>query len=227
MELREALTTTGAVRDFTDEPVSDEVVTRILEAARFAPNGGNAQSWRVALVHDRAIRAEVREHYVAVYHEYAAMGSAGLRPFAPVTDTAAEAEAIESGRKAHREGAEAIDFAAEYDRVPVMLAVAADLRLVAAMDRDLDRYTIVGGASVYPFVWSILLAAREEGLGGVMTTMPIRHEPDLAGVLGLPEHHALAAIVVLGHPVDAKSRLRRKAVAEFASLDRFDGPPLG
>ena len=51
------------------------------------------------------------------------------------------------------------------------MLVVADLRALAAVDRDLDRYTLVGGASIYPFCWSVLLAARAEGLGGVMTTM--------------------------------------------------------
>ncbi|MCB0953152.1 MAG: nitroreductase family protein, partial [Microthrixaceae bacterium] len=170
---------------FTDEPVEDETIIRILDSARFAPNGGNAQSWQVALVKDPSVRARIRDLYVAGFHEYVAMGAAGLRPWAPITDPEAEAAAIQRGREAHESGAPAGDFAQHFDRVPAMLAVAADLRLLAAMDRDLDRYSIVGGASVYPFVWSILLAAHGEGLGGVMTTMAIRREPELAEVLGL------------------------------------------
>ncbi|MEZ5349166.1 MAG: nitroreductase family protein [Microthrixaceae bacterium] len=200
MELQEALRSTGAIRDFTDEPVEDETIIRILDSARFAPNGGNAQSWQVALVKDPSVRARIRDLYVAGFHEYVAMGAAGLRPWAPITDPEAEAAAIQRGREAHESGAPAGDFAQHFDRVPAMLAVAADLRLLAAMDRDLDRYSIVGGASVYPFVWSILLAAHGEGLGGVMTTMAIRREPELAEVLGLTPTHAFAAVVVLGHP---------------------------
>ncbi len=104
-----------------------------------------------------------------------------------------------------------------------MLAVAADLRLLAAVDRDLDRHPIVGGASVYPFVWSILLAAHAEGLGGVITTMPIRREPELADVLGLPEHHGLACVLALGHPVRRPMKLKRDPVGSFTTVDRFDG----
>ena len=226
MELQEALRSTGAIRDFTDEPVEDETIIRILDSARFAPNGGNAQSWQVALVKDPSVRARIRDLYVAGFHEYVAMGAAGLRPWAPITDPEAEAAAIQRGREAHESDAPAGDFAQHFDRVPAMLAVAADLRLLAAMDRDLDRYSIVGGASVYPFVWSILLAAHGEGLGGVMTTMAIRREPELAEVLGLPPTHAFAAVVVLGHPVERPSRLTRRAVGEFATIDRFDGRPL-
>lgn len=56
MELIEALRTTGAVRQFTDTPVADEVVARVLDNARFAPSGANAQAWHVVLVKDPAIR---------------------------------------------------------------------------------------------------------------------------------------------------------------------------
>ena len=223
MELDEALRSTGAVRDFTEEAVDDEVLWRILDRARFAPNGGNAQSWKVAVIKDPAIRARAGELYRKGFHEYAAMGSAGLRPWAPVTDRNREAEAIADGAAKEAAGESAGSFADDYHEVPAMLAVAADLRLLAAVDRDLDRHPIVGGASVYPFAWSILLAAHSEGLGGVMTTMPIRREPELAADIGLPEHHALACFIVLGHPVARARRLRRKAVEEFSTVDRFDG----
>ncbi|MGI9579223.1 MAG: nitroreductase family protein, partial [Microthrixaceae bacterium] len=72
----------------------------------------------------------------------------------------------------------------------------------------------------------VLLAAHEEGLGGVMTTMPIRREPELVNVLGLPEDHALACFIVLGHPLERAKRLRRKPVDGFASINRFDGQPF-
>ena len=78
----------------------------------------------------------------------------------------------------------------------------ADLTALAAVDRDLPRYTFAGGASIYPFVWSLLLAARTEGLGGVMTTMPVRQEDDVRALFGIPATVAVAALVVLGRPVD-------------------------
>ena len=54
-----------------------------------------------------------------------------------------------------------------------MLVLLADLTRLATVDRDAGPYTLVGGASIYPFAWSILLAARAEGLAGVMTTMVV------------------------------------------------------
>ena len=89
--------------------------------------------------------------------------------------------------------------------------VLADLRRLAAVDRDLDRYTLVGGASIYPFVWSVLLAARAEGLGGVLTTMTIRREPEMKALLGVPDDFAVAAVVALGHPVHQPQRAAARA----------------
>jgi nitroreductase len=108
----------------------------------------------------------------------------------------------------------------------VLLALTVDLRDLAAVDRDLDRYTFAGGASVYPFAWNLLLAARAEGLGGVITTMAIREEPGVRALLGLPDEVALAAVIALGHPVKQLSRLTRDPVASFTTVDRHDGEPF-
>ena len=108
--------------------------------------------------------------------------------------------------------------------IPVVLVVAADLSRIAMMDKDLERPPITGGASIYPFCWSILLAARARGLGGVMTTFLSRAEPAAGPALGLPPDHALATTIFLGYPVDQPTRLRRRDVAAFATIDRFDGP---
>jgi nitroreductase len=86
---------------------------------------------------------------------------------------------------------------------------------------------MVGGASIYPFAWSLLLAAREEGLAGVMTTMAVRDEPALKRLLGVPDHVVVAGVLALGHPVHQPTRLRRAPVEEFATVDRFDGPRFG
>jgi nitroreductase len=96
--------------------------------------------------------------------------------------------------------------------------------VLAAVDRDFDRYTLVGGASIYPFVWSVLLAAREHGLAGVPTTMLTRSEPQAREVLGVPDTYAVAGLLILGHPVRRPKRLRRAEVEDFTTLDRFDGP---
>ena len=85
----------------------------------------------------------------------------------------------------------------------------------------------MGGASIYPFVWNVLLAARDAGLGGVLTTVVARRERDVRALLGVPEEFVVAALLALGHPVHQPKRLRRAQVADFTTRDRFDGPAFG
>jgi nitroreductase len=226
MDLIETLRTTGAVREFTTDPVPDEVVARILDTARFAPSGANAQAWHVVLVKDADTRTRLRDLYLPGWRDYLAMGAAGLRPWAPDNDVDIEAAAMAAASD-ELLAAAGQGFAADLDRVPVLLVMFADLRALAAVDRDLDRYSFAGGASVYPFAWSILLAARAEGLGGVLTTMLIRQEESVKVLLGAPDHWALAAAIALGHPVRQPRRLRRQPVTSFATVDRVDGPGVG
>jgi nitroreductase len=212
------------VRDFRPDPVPDDVVQRILEVARFAPSGGNRQSWRVVVVKDPAIRSRLRDLYLPPWYEYLSQRAAGLVPWAPVTDEDAERRAMAgAGALAATAAAGPGGFAEHYDEVPVMLVVLSDLRALAALDKDIDGYPLCGGASVYPFVWSLLLAARDEGLGGVITTILVRRAGEVRALLGVPEELALAAVVALGYPVHQPSRLSRRPVEEFATIDRFDG----
>jgi len=228
MDLIEALRTSGAVRDFTPEQVDDAQVYRLLETARFAPNGGNRQAWRVVVVKDPVIRRAMRDIYLPGWYEYLAQVSAGLTPWAVVTDRELERRAVESAHGIAASAAEGPGgFAEHLDEVPVMLVVLADLTRLATVDRDADHYTLVGGASIYPFVWSILLAARDEGLAGVMTTMVVRDEAAVRELLAVPGTHTVAGVIALGHPVHQPTRLRRGPVEDFATVDRFDGPALG
>jgi nitroreductase len=224
MDLLEALCTTGSVREFTADPVSGAVLRRVLDAARFAPSGGNRQGWRIVVVEDAAIRRALRDLYLPGWYDYLAIAGAGLTPWAPVTDRAAEANALTAAPAiAASAAAGSGGFAEHLDTVPVLLALFADLRALAAVDREYERYQFAGGASVYPFAWSLLLAARNEGLGGVITTMATRREPEVKTLLGAGEELALAALVVLGHPVRRARRLTRAPVEAFVTVDRVDG----
>jgi nitroreductase len=227
VELLDALRTTGAIRDFLDEPVDDALVYRILDVARFAPNGGNRQAWHVVVVRDAAARVALRDLYVDGWYGYLAMLEAGLTPYSPVNDPAAEAAARAKAGDIRARGGIPSEFAEHYDRVPVLLAVLAQLRNLSALDRDLGRYTLVGGASIYPFAWNVLLAAREHGLAGTFTTVPILREPAIKEVLGVPGDVAVALLLALGRPARSfPKHLTRRPVEEFATVDRYDGPPL-
>jgi nitroreductase len=231
VELIEALRSTGAVREFGPDPVSDDVLVRILDNARFAPSGGNRQGWRVIVVRDSETRRRLRDLYLDNWYDYLAQSSAGLTPFSSITDRAAEREAMKKAPEIRAAAAAGPGgFAEQFDESPVLLVVLADLRYLATVDRDLGRYTLVGGASIYPFVWSVLLAAHEEGLGGVVTTMVIRSEPEAKALLYIPDEMAIAAVVALGHPADPEHRprkLTRAPVSAFTSIDRYGGEPFG
>jgi nitroreductase len=226
MDLTQALRSTGAVRDFRPDPVPDEVVYQLLDTARFAPNGGNRQAWRVVVARDPAVKEGLRDLYLPGWYEYVPQMEAGLTPFAAVTDRdaemAARARAPEVEARVAEQGP---GFAEQFHRSPVLLVLLADLRNLATVDRDLDRYTLVGGASIYPFAWSILLAAHEAGLGGVLTTMPIREEPSLKELLAVPGPFAVAGVIALGYPAGRRAtKLRRNPVESFTTVDRYDGP---
>ena len=227
MELLDALRTTGAIREFRPDPVPDEVLHRVLDNARFAPSGGNRQGWRVIVLRDPAKRAALRDLYLRNWYRYLAHRAGGLTPFSPRNDRAAEAAAEEATDDiAAAAASDGGGFAEHLDEVPVLLVLVADLSVLAAVDRDLDRYTFAGGASIYPFAWSVLLAAREEGLGGVMTTMAIAAEPEVQALLGIPDDHAVAGVLALGYPVQELRRLTRAQVSEFTSVDRLGGEPF-
>jgi nitroreductase len=215
VDLVEALRTTGAARKFTDQPVDDHLIIDILDDARFAPSGGNRQPWRVAVVKDLAIRRRVADLMTTVWQQYRGESEQStLAPFAFGRSTNATPMA---------EPNELLD---NIERVPVVLALAADLKSIALMDAHLDRPPITGGGSIYPFCWSILLAARARGLAGVMTTFLSRAETEAAPIVGLPQDHALAATIFLGYPVHLNTKLSRAPVSGFATVDRFDGGRL-
>ena len=104
--------------------------------------------------------------------------------------------------------------------------MCVDLGVVAAIDQHLPRVGLAGGASVYPLAWNILLAARNEGYGGTLTTMPIAEEPAVRKLLGIPDHVAVCAVIPIGRPVRQLTKLKRKRVPEFVTTERWDGVPF-
>ena len=215
MDLRDGIRTTGAVRAFTDTPVDHQTIHAILDDARFAPSGGNRQPWRVAVIDDATVRTSLAEAMYPVWNEYVAIGATGRTAFSTVgTDPHVSPTHVPN---------QLLD---DITSIPVVLAIAVDLRTVAMMDAVLDRPTVTGGASIYPFCWNIVLAARSRGLGGVITTFASRVEPVTAPLLHLPKHHALAAVIFLGEPVHQPTRLSRRPVKGFTTIDSFDGTPL-
>ena len=221
VELYDVMRTTPATRRFTSEAVGDDVLHRMLDSARFAPSGGNRQPWRVIVVKDPELRRGLRDAYDMGWREYMAHHSAGLVPFAPREHARWDGPAVDLEQA--RAQPQPNEFGDHLDTVPVLLVLTAHLPSLAVTDNGLGRQSIVGGASVYPFAHNLLLAARREGLGGVMTTVICRDEAVVKHLLSIPEEVAVAGLLAIGHPVKVVTRLRRKPVEELVFVDRFGG----
>ncbi len=219
MELYDVMRTTFAARDFVDEPVPDAVLQRILDNARFAPSGGNRQGWKVLVIRERATRDALVPMMMPAFQRYYAQVQAREAPWNTVNPTGlseAEIAAAPAPEAVVRRIADA----------PVLLLVLLDLSVTASFDADLPRVGVISGASIYPFVWNILLAARNEGYGGTPTTFVAAREHELKALLGIPEHLAVAALIPMGRPLKQLTRLKRRPVESFAMHERWDGPPL-
>jgi nitroreductase len=233
MELRQAMRTTPATRQFTDDALPDDALYDILDHARFAPNGGNRQAWHVTAVRDPATKRAIADLWSLAIREDHAFYEAGLVPFVaseaywrnPPGGPSVQPIDLEAARRTEstlQAGATPAFVAA----APVLLVISLDLTRVTAMDSGLGRLSIAAGGSVYPFAHNILLAARDAGYGGLITSVLVRQEPEVKRLLHIPDDHVLACTIPLGKPVREITRLRRGPVAGFATLDRFDGPAL-
>jgi nitroreductase len=195
------------------------VIFPILDRARCAPRGGNRQGWRVIAVRERATRDALAALTVPAAKRYAAQLQAGENPWNPVDRSSLDAATIEGTAAPAR-------LTDSLRQAPVVLVICVDLKVVAATDQNLARVGVVSGASIYPFAWNVLLAARREGFGGTLTTLAVAEEPAVKRLLGIPDHVAVCAVMPLGRPVRSLTRLRRKTVPEFAMRERWGGPPL-
>ena len=217
MDLYDVMRTTPAVREFTGDPLPDETLHRILDHARFAPSGGNRQGAHVIVVRDQETRLQLAALTKPGVRRYQAQKAAGQSPWNPLEEPIPTAEEIEATDVPD-------SFTEPVRTAGAVLVVCVDLGLVAATDQHLDRIGMISGASVYPLVWNVLLAARNEGFGGTITTMAVAEEPAVKDLLGIPERFAVAAVVPLGKPVREITKLRRNTVEEFVTRERFDGP---
>jgi nitroreductase len=220
IELNEVMRTTFAAREYTGEAVPDRVLYEILDHARFAPSGGNRQGNRVIVVRDPATRERLARLGEPAAKRYRAHVEAGERPWNTIVPTRVTDEQVANTPAPP-------GLTEPFRQASVVLVFVVDLKVVASMDQYLDRVGVVSGASIYPFVWNVLLAARQAGFGGTITTMAIAEEPRLQALLRIPQDHAVAAVVPLGKPVKQLSRLRRRPVEEIATREHFDGPPFG
>ena len=215
VELYEAMRCAPTSRRFTSEPVDPAALRRALDAARFAPSGGNRQGWRVIVVTAPETRRALRDLYLPHWRAYLELtGGAQML---------AEPDALEPKRT--RMVQRANEYAEHLDEVPVHLVLGVQLADLAVTDNGLQRQSIVGGASIYPFAQNLLLALRGEGLGASMTTLLVPAEAEVRELLAIPEEVALAAHIGVGHRADPwPKQLSRRPLGDFAFAERFGEP---
>ena len=209
MELVDVMRTTHACRYYKPDPVPPEVFYDAIEAARFAPQGGNRQPVRFLIVTDPDKRRQLGEWYRAPWKKYAAREGG----------KSAVSTKVERTLKA------ADDFAEHFGEHPAIVVVLVALADTRPTDADLGRLSIVGGASVYPMVQNFCLALREHGVATTLTTLLCAFEPKVKELLDIPEELSTAAFVVAGYPAQPfPTKLSRRPVEKIAFLDSLDRP---
>jgi nitroreductase len=219
MELFDVMRRTFSAREFTPDPLPDEVLRKIFDHARFASSGGNRQGWRVIVVRDPSTKRALADLNAFAAKRYAAQVANGESPWNSIDPPRVDAATIERTPVPPH-------LTESIAKAPVVLVVCVDLKVVASVDQDLDRVGVVSGASIYPFAWNVLMAARHEGFAGTITTLATAQEPKIQALLGIPPHVAVCAVMPLGRPVRELTKLKRKPVAEFTMQERWGGQPL-
>ncbi|HPU39140.1 MAG TPA: nitroreductase family protein [Microthrixaceae bacterium] len=204
LDIWTAMSTARAIRRFTDEPVDDTTLRRCLEAATWAPSGGNWQSWRFVVLRSPEARAAVAQA--------AAVSLAVIEPIYSMT----RPDPDDHGRRARSDRAtyELHDRAGEHTSV-----------LFTTRRYDSASELLLGG-SVYPALQNFLLAARAQGLGACPTSWASYGEDILRDAVGVPGDWLMAGHVSLGWPRGRHGPLRRRPVSDVTSLDRWDEPFL-
>ncbi len=204
MDLFEALYTTRAMRRVSPESLPDEVAAAMLDAAIRAPSGGNTQNWRFLVLTDPEVRAALAPIYQAAYVRLQETVYRGRRE-------AAEAAGDEQALRVMRSSKWLADNAGD---VPMWF--------LAFSRNDLS------GASIYPAVWSAMLAARAHGIGTCLTTiLGIFESAAVFELLGVPGDKGwqLSAAVSCGRPLGKWDVAERAPAEEVAFSDRW-GTPL-
>lgn len=204
MDLTEALYTTRAMRRVGDGPIPDDVKARILDAAIRAPSGGNSQNWRMLVVDDPDVRQSLGPLYREAYRHLHEVYYAGRRQ-------AAEATGDEGAMRVMRSS----DWLAEnFETVPMW---------VLFFSRNDPT-----GSSIYPAVWSAMLAARGEGVGTCLTTILGNFKSaEVFELLDIPTDKGweLKAAVSCGYPT-GRWGLAKREKAEKVSFSNRWGEPL-
>jgi len=201
----EAMSTLRAVRRLKPDPIPTDVLGRVLQAAAWAPTGGNAQPWRIVLATDPKPKAALGALYAESWKTFA-KGYAARFATLPEADRAREMRTLAAG-----------DYLAEhFHEAPAIAVFCFNPKLMAITDEKLDRVSVVGGGSIYTAVQNLMLACRAEGLGCVLTTLLCIHEEKVREILAIPQPWGTAAAIPMGYPIArGHGPIRRRAAQQL------------
>jgi nitroreductase len=218
MSLFEAMYSAGAIRRFRPDPVPDEIITKVLDAAIRAPSGSNAQSWLFVVVKD----AEKRRQLGAVYKKAADL-------LTKLYATAPPPQHIDE-KKYTRFMAAVMHLFEHMGDTPVLMVAClkASMWTNAKMPDDLKAKMAgsvrIAGSSIYPAVQNVILACRAFGLGTTLTTVHAFFEDEVRAILNLPADVQTYALLPIGYPQGHHYVVKRKPVSEVACLDSYGKP---
>ena len=197
MEFFETATTLRAMRRLLPDPVPDADIWKILETAIHAPSGGNTQPWNFLVVRDPAAKEKIGAWYLEAWQ----------KTYGPAR------EAMRADPKMVRTYNSADYLANHLADVPVLI--------LATIRKDHIRAGATAGASIYPAVQNLMLAARALGYGTTLTTLHKLHEEDVKKLLGIPDDHETMALIPLGKPKGSFSAPVRRPVEDVVFWDSW------
>ncbi len=217
MELFETIHTASAVRRLRPDPVPDEVITQLLDAAIRAPSASNIQNWAFVVVKDGPQRLTLAQ----IYRKAFSLISAMYRERQPAPHQSAAS---------YRKMMESAQYLADHlHEVPVIIIAGLIPPAVRSHPpaQDAERVTQaaarISGASIYPAVQNLLLACRALGLGSVLTTIHAYYNEEVKSALNLPPEFMTYAMLPVGYPAEGLGprRVKRRPLGEVACLDRW------
>jgi nitroreductase len=214
MGIYQAMSTLRAVRRLKPDPIAADVLHRVLEAATWAPTGGNVQPWRVVVVKDKTKKAALGALYLERWTRYVEMHRRLI------------ADALDDVKDRAERMLAAGDYLADhFGEAPAIAVFCFNPAGMTITDAGLDRISVVGGASIYTAVENFLLACRAEGLGCTLTTLLCEVEPQVRELLGIPEQWGTACAVPIGWPkLRGHGPITRRPVEKLAFLDEWKKP---
>jgi nitroreductase len=218
--LFEAIYSARSIRRLKPDPVPEELITAVLDAAIRAPSGGNAQSWSFVVVRDANLRHQLGVIYRKASDIAEAVYAARGRP--PHLTERQYDRLMASGKYLWDHMGEAPVLllpCARQPSLPAREALPPDI--AADYDAEAAYAERIRGASIYPAVQNILLACRAFGLGTVITTNHIRREAEVKALLGIPDDVSTYALLPIGWPLDKFGPLTRRPLTEVAHADRW------